>query len=247
LLEQVLKLRKRSSQPREFSSTATITKLAQAYRERGRLDELIRLCKEESEWLRRKLGPDDWLTLHCVHTLAHAYLDAGQAGNALDVFRKLGTDNEASLELAVDRYGLEHPETLEAADRLAHAWAICPVAQLSDARRAVELAERTTKRFPKSPRYRETLGAARYRAGDYEDAIAHLSFVVAMSGGDVAGNAFAELFLAMAHARLGDMAKAREHFARSTAWKEHFGPGDAARELLRREAAQVLGINHVAK
>jgi hypothetical protein len=74
---------------------------------------------------------------------------------------------------------------------------------------AVALAERAVEMDPECSTYWNTLGAAHYRAGDFQAAIANLNQATALSSG---GTAFDHVFLAMAHARLGEPGAARGWF-----------------------------------
>jgi hypothetical protein len=85
--------------------------------------------------------------------------------------------------------------------------------------------------------YWNTLGAAYLRAGDFGLAIAALDRSTALTSG---GTAFDDVFLAMAHARLGNLEEASEHLAQAMLRMEQDHPGhpeltrfcDEARSLL---------------
>jgi cytochrome c-type biogenesis protein CcmH/NrfG len=76
---------------------------------------------------------------------------------------------------------------------------------------AVDLARRIVEEDPDSAAYWNTLGVAHYRAGDARSAVAALDRATALGG----GTAFDDVFLAMAHARLGDPERARQALARA--------------------------------
>jgi tetratricopeptide (TPR) repeat protein len=71
---------------------------------------------------------------------------------------------------------------------------------------AVTLARRAADICPDGAAYWNTLGVAHYRAGDARAAVAALDRATALGG----GTAFDFVFLAMAHARLGDLLGARQ-------------------------------------
>ncbi|MCW5555259.1 MAG: serine/threonine protein kinase [Verrucomicrobiae bacterium] len=71
---------------------------------------------------------------------------------------------------------------------------------------AVELAQKAVEANPQSTNHRNTLGVARYYAGDWTQAIADLEASVALGKG---GNSFDMFFLAMAHWQLGQADEAR--------------------------------------
>ena len=72
------------------------------------------------------------------------------------------------------------------------------------------MALRAVDEFPDAAAYWNTLGVAHYRAGDDHAAVAALDRARTLGG----GTAFDDVFLAMAHARLGDPAEARQALAR---------------------------------
>jgi WD40 repeat protein/Flp pilus assembly protein TadD len=80
-----------------------------------------------------------------------------------------------------------------------------------DPRRLVELAEQAVSSDRKSAAYQETLGAALYRAGRYDDAAKRLAEAVELHGNG--GTAWTKLFLAMAHHRAGHAEEARRRLA----------------------------------
>jgi WD40 repeat protein/tetratricopeptide (TPR) repeat protein len=89
----------------------------------------------------------------------------------------------------------------------------------------------------------QILGAVHYRAGRYPEAIARLEESIAVAEGAVAPEA--AVFLAMAHFRMGDHAKARALLA--IPWRDEPGGPSAedwwswrGRRLLRREAERLV-------
>jgi tetratricopeptide (TPR) repeat protein len=114
-----------------------------------------------------------------------------------------------------------------------------PPATADDVRRGRELAERIVAQYPDDWRFRNTLGVVHYRSGSYEQAIACLEHAVQLRGGVDGYNGF---FLAMAHARLGHSAGARQWFDRAAAWTATSYPREPELIRFRAEAAAVLGI-----
>jgi Flp pilus assembly protein TadD len=86
---------------------------------------------------------------------------------------------------------------------------------------AVAMARRATDECPDASAYWNTLGVALYRAGDDRAAVEALDRARALGG----GSAFDDVFLAMAHARLGDLAGARQDLARAMLQAERDYPG----------------------
>ena len=83
------------------------------------------------------------------------------------------------------------------------------------------------------------LGAALYRAGEYEEARQPL-----LGSAELAGQMSShELFyLAMIAARQGDPAQARAHHDDAVAWMDEHEPNNPVLIPLRRESALLLGI-----
>jgi tetratricopeptide (TPR) repeat protein len=77
---------------------------------------------------------------------------------------------------------------------------------------AIELAKKAVESNAQFSYYRNTLGVARYRAGDWKQAISDLEKSVSLGQG---GNSFDFFFLAMAHWKLGDKDKALECYERA--------------------------------
>lgn len=83
-----------------------------------------------------------------------------------------------------------------------------------------------------------TLGAARYRARDWNAAIEALKKSMELRQG---GNSFDWFFLAMAHWQRGDKEQARNWYDQAVQWMEKHRPQDEELRRLRAEAAELLG------
>ena len=68
------------------------------------------------------------------------------------------------------------------------------------------------KSVPTPSVYWNTLGVAYFRTGDFESAVSALDRAIALDGG---GNSFDHIFLAMAHARLGNQEESRRCLAQA--------------------------------
>jgi Tfp pilus assembly protein PilF len=104
-----------------------------------------------------------------------------------------------------------------------------PGQALEHARRACELESGNAW-------YRNTLGVALYRTGDYEQCVAELTAASELPRG---GGPFDHYFLAMALHQLGDEAAARDHYSQGV---QQTNEGDAELERARTEAFTVLGL-----
>src|SRR6266481_637332 len=81
----------------------------------------------------------------------------------------------------------------------------------NDANQLVSLAERAVKAKPDNAGYLETLGAAHYRAGNFQAAVKTLDEAVTKQG----KGTMMLFFLAMAHHQLKNEAKAKEHLTKA--------------------------------
>ena len=106
-------------------------------------------------------------------------------------------------------------------------------------RAAVELAEKAVALEPSNGMIVNTLGVARYRAGQYEQAVADLEKSVALRRG---GDGVDFFFLAMAYWRLGHLDQGRAWYDRAVAWMDQKSPKDQDLQRFRVEATQLLGV-----
>jgi tetratricopeptide (TPR) repeat protein len=105
--------------------------------------------------------------------------------------------------------------------------------------RAAEFAETAVKLAPEAGNLRNTLGVARFRAGDFAGAIEALDESMRLrSGGDV----YDWLFLAMAHHSLEDDTEARKYFDRAVEWLKTQSRQDPELVRFRSEAEQLLEV-----
>ena len=123
------------------------------------------------------------------------------------------------------------------------AWLLAGAADpaVRDPAGAVALAVGTVERNPECSTYWNTLGAAYYRASDFEAAVAALAHAAALSDG---GTAFDHLFLAMAHAQSGNPENARQWYDRAMIAMNRYPAGHAELHRLLDEAEALL--THVA-
>src|SRR5262249_30652542 len=80
---------------------------------------------------------------------------------------------------------------------------------------AVELARKAVEEAPANADFRQTLGVAHYRTGDWKAAVAALQESVRLAKG---GGCHDWLFLAMAHWQMGDKGEARKWYRRASEW-----------------------------
>jgi len=107
-----------------------------------------------------------------------------------------------------------------------------PGQALPHANRAVELA-------PEEGTYWNTLGVARFRSGQLDQALKAFDRSMELRG---TGDSFDWYFEAMVHAEQGRMDKARKWYDMAVIWNENREPGDEELRRFRVEAAKVLGL-----
>jgi tetratricopeptide (TPR) repeat protein len=153
-----------------------------------------------------ELKPDDpWDCYHC----AVLRLQPGDTAG----YRRLC----ASMQERFGRTAAREPINL-----LAWTCVLGPGA-IADLLPILQLAEKNSAGNPSNWYYRTTLGAAYYRAGQFETAIGQMGEASKVHGNG--GNAFNWLFLAMAHQRLGHADEARQWLAKAASWIEQAAPG----------------------
>jgi serine/threonine protein kinase/tetratricopeptide (TPR) repeat protein len=108
-----------------------------------------------------------------------------------------------------------------------------------DGKLAVALAESIVKAQPRKAEYWNTLGAARYRAGQPKEAVAALNESMRLHQGVIPSN---WLFLAMAHGKLEDKETARKWYDQAVQWIEKNAPRNEELRRFRTEAEGLLGI-----
>lgn len=132
---------------------------------------------------------------------------------------------------------LLHQHWCDCANDLAWLLANAPDPAVRDSARAIALASKATEANPNCATYWNTLGVAHYRAGDFKAAIATLGRAIDLTKG---GTAFDHVFLAMAHAQLGDPEQAQHWFEHANLSMEQYSPDHSELPFLRDEARSVL-------
>jgi eukaryotic-like serine/threonine-protein kinase len=132
------------------------------------------------------------------------------------------------------------PKNSKTENNLAWLLTTCPDAKFRDPGRALELARKAVALAPREGNAWNTLGVARYRAGDWNAAVAALEKSHDLLGGK--GLSFNAFFLAMAQCHLGNKDEARQWYDRAVQWMEKNNPQDEELRRFRTEAAELLAI-----
>jgi serine/threonine protein kinase/Flp pilus assembly protein TadD len=199
---------------------------------RSQLQESRRLREEVLRLRRQVLGEARPDTLSTMYELALVLNHLGSWGEARRLYERL-------LELQGQAKRERHPQAAGAMNNLAWLLATCEDTRLRDAARAVELATQATTLDGSEGAYWNTLGAARYRAGDWRGAARALGKSMDLRKGGDSSDWF---FLAMTHWRLGEKDRARARYDQAVAWMEANLPSDPELLRFRAEAAALLGV-----
>jgi serine/threonine protein kinase/tetratricopeptide (TPR) repeat protein len=158
-------------------------------------------------------------------------------------YRRMNATEKALAELteAVRR----QPRFAPARRDLAWVLATCAEPELRDHTRALAEAEAALMLSDRSPEFQRVVGVARYRSGNLSGAITALREAARRPGGD----AYAWLFLAMAHQGSNDPAGAKVWFDRFARWEAEGRQWVSAHPItrdqiarFRGEAAELLGL-----
>jgi tetratricopeptide (TPR) repeat protein len=135
--------------------------------------------------------------------------------------------------------GDDHPDTVASMNGMAWLLATCDDVRQRDPARAVELATQATTLAPQQADICNTLGVARYRAGDCKGAREALQRSMELRQGGSSADWF---FRAMAQWQLGEKEQARKRFHQAVLWMDKNQPQDAELRRFRAEAVALLGI-----
>jgi eukaryotic-like serine/threonine-protein kinase len=196
--------------------------LSLALADKGRLDEAI---AELREAIRLRYYVSDHFRL------AELLTRKGLAEGAAVEYEKAISQGLKAVEL--------DPQNAVSHNNMAWHLATCPNAKFRDPRRAVQLAKKAVELAPNKGMYCNTLGAAHYRASDWQAAVNTLNKSMELRNG---GDSYDWFFLAMAHWQLSNKDEARKLYDRAVQWMDE---NDAKNEELRRfraEAAELLEI-----
>jgi tetratricopeptide (TPR) repeat protein/serine/threonine protein kinase len=163
---------------------------------------------------------------HIYANLCKGLSDQGKFGEVIAVYKKV-------LE--------RDPGKLDVQNALAWTLATCPEPRLRNAAEAVQLAEAAVRQAPGDGNLWNTLGVARYRAGDWKGAREALGQSMRLQQGGSAADWF---FLAMTHWKLGQKDQARTWYDRAVQGMAKNDPHNEELGRFRAEAKELLGIQN---
>jgi serine/threonine protein kinase/Tfp pilus assembly protein PilF len=186
--------------------------------------------------LRRRAKPDEAISRYRrAIALDPDFVEAYY--HLIDTLHEQGKRDEAAAEIRAALAA--KPDSAPLSNNIAWILATSPDARFRDPRLAVELGRRAVKLAPNAWAYWNTLGAALYRAGDCDGAIAALEKSMSLREG---GDNYDWFFLAMACCRLGRRDEARMWYDRAVQWMEKHDPKHDELHRFRAEAAALLGL-----
>jgi eukaryotic-like serine/threonine-protein kinase len=148
-------------------------------------------------------------------------------------------DNSAEAERALSKCLELVPKEAMNLNDLAWLVATSPNLKARDPKRAVELASQAVALAPKEGNCWNTLGAAHYRAGDWNASIETLEKSMTLRNGGDANDWF---FLAMARWRKGEKEDARKWYGQAVQWMVKNQPKDEELGRFRAEAETLLEL-----
>jgi tetratricopeptide (TPR) repeat protein len=210
---------------------------------------------EEAELaFRDALAVRDWLAAKTSDPGRYCDLAIAREGlsrTLVEIGRTAEAIEERRIALRIwDILAADHPRNseyrdhrLDALNDLAWLLATDPDPRRSDPVQALRMAEEAVRISADHLASWNTLGVARYRAGDWAGAIEALEHSV-LSSSDGQGTAFDHFFMTMAWCQLQHQDRAREWLERGIAWVSRYRPGHPLLERFREEAETLLMSEH---
>jgi eukaryotic-like serine/threonine-protein kinase len=201
-----------------------------------------RVLSQEIRWAHASFEPES-LERRDLPKLARRYCDLGRALvshgrwkeaepiylKAADIYGKLIAESGANL---AHRRGLAMCH-----NNFSWALATGPDPNGRDPVRAVALAKKAISLAPENSTFWNTLGAAHFRARNWQAAVEALANSMERSKG---GNGFDYFFLAMAHWQLDQKEQSRKHYRLAVEWMEKNQPHNEELRRFRAEAEDLL-------
>ncbi len=241
LHEETLDRRKASLGLDHPDTLASMNNLAISYDTLGAHAEAVKLREETLALVKSTFALGHPRILAAMSNLAQSYHALGRYAESIKLY-------EETLALVEATLGGKNPNTMLVMNNLAWLLATAEDVRYRDPARAVELAAKAAQLSPKNPYFSSTLGIARYRSGDWKQAVVDLEKTISLRGPDDSSNANEGFFLAMSRLQqLGDKPGARQWFDRGTTWMDRTKSRTDEMRRFRVEAAELLGIKDNTK
>jgi serine/threonine protein kinase/tetratricopeptide (TPR) repeat protein len=231
LYEQILPIERRVLGAEHPGTLGTMHNLGVILTRQGKNAEASRLFADCLELDRRVLGAEHPETLLTMYNLAYSFETMGRIEEAIQLYEK-------TLPLQCRVLGESHSNTLNTQNNLAWLLATAEPQTLRKPPEALDMMQKVIPHRPKSANAWNSLGVARYRAGEWAASIEALEKSNALAPGRyVAHNGY---FLAMANWQLGHRDKAKEWFDKAAAWTKKYDPANEELGRFRADAATLL-------
>ncbi len=230
VLEETLPKQIKTLGPDDPDTLKSMNDLANCYAGVGEQHEALELHRKVLKLRGASLGSDHPDTLDSAYNVALMCSRVGRYAEAITGLKDALTRQEAKLSL-------QHRDTVKSMNALAWLLANCPDNTLRDPAQALQLARQAVKQAPKIGDYRNTLGAAYYRMGEWQKAIEALNESMRLRKG---GDPTDWFFLAMAHWRMGNKDEGRTWHRKAVEWMNKKQSQDEESGQFRAESAQLL-------
>jgi serine/threonine protein kinase/Flp pilus assembly protein TadD len=227
LLESTLSARRRVQGDEHPATLITTRALAEVLARLGQFDEARSMLALAVDSCGRIYGPTHPETLTTMYIFADVLMSLGEWEKAREL-------HEEVLRLRQETLGEEHANTVHSMGRVVWTLVVSPHCTPHQVQRALELSERGVALTGPGDFY-AALGAARYRANDWQGVIESLEELAP----DTYNPRFSFL-LAMAYWQLGNKGEAENWYDKGVTKMEAIKPGPVDTRL-HQEAADLLG------
>jgi uncharacterized protein HemY len=186
--------------------------------------------------VQEKIGAEDPKDANYLETLGQAHASLGMGLSFVDEIAEAEGQFRWALEI-LEKLVAENGQNSVYRTELAWLLANCPAIRLRNPLRAVGLMTKVIEQMSEDGDCWKTLGVAQFRAGNHNAAVESLNKAVEFRKNTDQDSWF---FLAMAHARLGNEAKARTCFEQVNQWMDKNQPKNEELRRLRDEAARLM-------
>ncbi len=230
LHQQILAQLTKKLGPDDPDTLRSMNNVANCYAGVGEKHKALEMHQKVFDLRSTRLGPDNPETLQSMYNVGIMCSKVERYAEAVAGLKDALARREAKLSP-------KHPHTVKNMNALAWLLANCPDRSLRDPAQALRLAKKAVDQAPKMGDYWNTLGAAYYRVGEWQEAVKALNKSMELRKG---GDPTDWFFLAMAHVRLGDKDQPRKWHQKAVEWMDKKQSQDEELRQFRAESAQLL-------